>query len=178
MNIEGYVAVGSNLGDRLKTILMAIDMLDNLPGVSVLHVSTLLETDAVGDVHQPDFLNGVIKVRSELDARSMLTRLLSIESDLGRDRSSVPRGGPRTIDLDLLLWGTQVIETTELILPHPRFHERAFVLLPMVELAPDLIHPTNCLSMQALLAADIESNGDLLGRCRPAGPGPLIPPSS
>ena len=176
MNIEGYVAVGSNLGDRLKTILMAIDMLDDLPEVSVLHVSTLLETDAVGTVDQPDFLNGVIKVRSDLDAMSMLERLLGIESVLGRDRSATPPGGPRTIDLDLLIWGEEIIQTTNLTLPHPRFHERAFVLVPMVEMAPDLVHPVNGKTMRDLLWSEIQANGDLAQRCRPAGRGPLVPP--
>ena len=178
MMTEGYIAIGSNLGDRLKTILMGIDLIDELPEVAVLHVSTMLETLPVGDVDQPDFLNGVLKVRADLDASTMLNKLLDIESSLGRDRSSSTTGGPRTIDLDLILWGNAVIESEDLILPHPRFHERAFVLLPMVELAPDLIHPTMGSSMQSLLAADIQTNGDLLKRCRPAGPGPLIPPSS
>ncbi|MBG83102.1 MAG: 2-amino-4-hydroxy-6-hydroxymethyldihydropteridine diphosphokinase [Phycisphaerae bacterium] len=176
--MEGYVAVGSNLGDRLKNILMAVEMLDDLSGVSVLHVSTLLESDAVGDVDQPDFLNGVIKVRSDLDAKSMLEKLLAIELVLGRDRSSSPPGGPRTIDLDLILWGDQLVDSPELTLPHPRFQNRAFVLVPMVELAPDLVHPGNGKSMRDLLWLEIQSNGDLANRCRPAGRGPLVPPES
>ena len=176
MTTEGYIAIGSNLGDRLKTILMAVDLIDELPEVSVLHVSTMLETSAVGDVDQPDFLNGVLKVRSDLDSFSMLWKLLEIESHLGRERSSVTTGGPRTIDLDLILWGNEVVDSEHLTLPHPRFHERAFVLLPMVELAPDLVHPRNGSTMRDLLWSEIQSNGDLAQRCRPAGRGPLIPP--
>lgn len=175
---EGYIAVGSNLGDRLRTILAAVDMVDEVPGVSVLRLSTLLETTAVGDIQQPDFLNGVLKVRAELDALEMLESLLGIETALGRDRSASPPGGARIIDLDLLLWGDDVIEHDRLTLPHPRFHSRAFVLVPMVELAPDLVHPVNGRTMRDLLWLEIQSNGDLAKRCRPAGPGPLISPDS
>lgn len=178
MSIDGYIAVGSNLGDRLKTILMAVEMIDDLSGVSVLRVSTFLETDAVGEIDQPDFLNGVLKVQSDLQAATMLEHLLSIEARLGRDRSSVPSGGPRTIDLDLLMWGDEIIETADLTLPHPRFHERAFVLLPMVELAPELAHPADGKTMRDLLWLEIQSNGDIAQRCRPAGPGPLMPPEA
>ena len=160
---EGYIAIGSNLGDRLKTILMAVDLIDELPEVSVLHVSTMLETSAVGDVDQPDFLNGVLKV----DPISTRFRCLNCWRSSPILGENVPRSPPeawRTIDLDLILWGNEVVDSEHLTLPHPRFHERAFVLLPMVELAPDLVHPRNGSTMRDLLWSEIQSNGDLAQR--------------
>ncbi|MEE2907131.1 MAG: 2-amino-4-hydroxy-6-hydroxymethyldihydropteridine diphosphokinase [Planctomycetota bacterium] len=176
MTLQGFIGLGSNLGDRVTVILQAVEAIDDTPGVSVRRLSTLLETSPVGDHEQPDFLNAVAEVRSNLSAVEMMDILLSIEHQLGRDRTDGIQGGPRTIDLDLLIWGDVVQESPGLRLPHPRLPDRAFVLVPMVELAPEFVHPTLGKVMRDLLAEEIKHNGDLAGRCRPAGPGPLITP--
>ena len=129
-----YVGLGSNLGDREGTIRAA---LAKLPGV--VAVSTLRETDPVGITDQPRFLNGVAALETELAPRELLDVLLAVERRLGRERGQ--RWGPRTIDLDLLLYGDEVIDETGLTIPHPRLHERRFVLEPLAELSPALVVP-------------------------------------
>ena len=129
-----YVGLGANLGDRDATIRAAIA---ELPGVVV--VSTLRETDPVGVTDQPRFLNGVAALETELPPRELLDRLLAVERGLGRERRE--RWGPRTIDLDLLLYGDEVIDEDGLTIPHPRLHERRFVLEPLAEIAPELVIP-------------------------------------
>ena len=129
-----YVGLGANLGDREGTIRAAVA---NLPGVAA--VSTLRETDPVGFTDQPRFLNGVAALETELAPRELLDVLLAVERRLGRERGK--RWGPRTIDLDLLLYGDEVIDETGLTIPHPRLHERRFVLEPLADLAPKLVVP-------------------------------------
>jgi 2-amino-4-hydroxy-6-hydroxymethyldihydropteridine diphosphokinase len=129
-----YVGVGSNLGDREATIRAAID---SLPGV--VAVSELRETDPVGVTEQPPFLNGAVAVETDLSARELLDALLTIERVLGRERRE--RWGPRTIDLDLLLYGGETVEEPGLSVPHPRLHERRFALEPLAELDPELVVP-------------------------------------
>ena len=129
-----YVGVGSNLGDREATIRAAIAA---LPGV--VAVSTLRETDPVGVVDQPRFLNGAVRLETDLSARQLLDALLAIERELGRERRE--RWGPRTIDLDLLLYGDTTVDEPGLTVPHPRLHERRFVLEPLAELDPALVIP-------------------------------------
>jgi 2-amino-4-hydroxy-6-hydroxymethyldihydropteridine diphosphokinase len=118
--------------------------------VEVAAVSTLRETDPVGYEDQPRFLNGAARLETELAPRALLERLLEVERELGRDRSG-PRFGPRTIDLDLLLYGDELVHEDGLEIPHPRLHERAFVLEPLYELDPGLQVPGRG-SVQALLA--------------------------
>jgi 2-amino-4-hydroxy-6-hydroxymethyldihydropteridine diphosphokinase len=132
---RAYVGLGANLGDRERTIRRAVELLPD-----VVAVSQLIETDPVGYVDQPRFLNGVAALETELPPRALLERLLEIERSLGRTRDG-PRFGPRTIDLDLLLYGDEQIDEPGLTVPHPRMHERRFVLEPLAELAPDLIVP-------------------------------------
>jgi 2-amino-4-hydroxy-6-hydroxymethyldihydropteridine diphosphokinase len=129
-----YVGLGANLGDREGTIRAAVA---DLPGV--VAVSTLRETDPVGITDQPRFLNGVAVLETELAPRELLDVLLAVERRLGRERGR--RWGPRTIDLDLLLYGDEVIDETGLTIPHPRLHERRFVLEPLADLAPKLVVP-------------------------------------
>jgi 2-amino-4-hydroxy-6-hydroxymethyldihydropteridine diphosphokinase len=129
-----YVGLGSNLGDREGTIRAAVA---ELPGL--VSVSTLRETDPVGITDQPRFLNGVAALETELAPRELLDVLLTVERRLGRERGQ--RWGPRTIDLDLLLYGNEVIDETGLTIPHPRLHERRFVLEPLAELSPALVVP-------------------------------------
>jgi 2-amino-4-hydroxy-6-hydroxymethyldihydropteridine diphosphokinase len=132
--MRAYVGLGSNLGDRGRTLREAVDRLAATPGVEVVAVSSLRETDPVGPVtDQPRFLNGAVAVETSLGARALLDRLLAIEAELGRTREG-PRGGPRTLDLDLLLYGDERLDEPGLEVPHPRLHERAFVLEPLAEL--------------------------------------------
>jgi 2-amino-4-hydroxy-6-hydroxymethyldihydropteridine diphosphokinase len=152
---RAFVGLGSNLGDREGTILRALARLQDEPDLSVVRVSTLRETEPVGYVEQPRFLNGVAEVATELPARDLLTRLLAIERELGRTRGEGPPLGPRTIDLDLLLYGDEVIAQAGLQVPHPRLHERRFVLEPLAELTPGLVVPGHG-SVETLLA-ELES---------------------
>ena len=138
---RAFVGLGSNLGDREGTILRALARLQDDPGLSVVRVSALRETEPVGYVDQPQFLNGVVELATELPARDLLTRLLAIERELGRARGDGPPLGPRTIDLDLLLYGDEVIAQGGLQIPHPLMHERRFVLEPLAELAAEVVIP-------------------------------------
>jgi 2-amino-4-hydroxy-6-hydroxymethyldihydropteridine diphosphokinase len=131
---RAYVGVGANLGDREATIRAALEALPGLVGVSKLR-----ETDPVGVVDQPPFLNAAAVLETELAPRELLDTLLAVERELGRERRE--RWGPRTIDLDLLLYGERVVDEPGLAVPHPRLHERRFALEPLAELAPDAVVP-------------------------------------
>lgn len=138
---RAYVALGSNLGDREATIRGAVEELGRRPGVEVVAVSTLIDTSPVGVVDQPRFLNGVAAVETTLTAHELLVVLLDVERRFGRDRERAVPQGPRTLDLDLLLYGDDEIDEPGLVVPHPRLHEREFVLGPLAELAPGLEVP-------------------------------------
>ena len=140
-----YVGLGANLGNREATIAAAVA---ELPGV--VAVSTLRETDPVGITEQPRFLNGAAALETELTPRELLDMLLAVERRLGRERRE--RWGPRTIDLDLLLYGDQTVDEPGLAVPHPRLHERRFALEPLAELDPELVVPGRG-PVSALLAA-------------------------
>lgn len=131
---RAYVGIGANLGDREATIRAA---LAELPGV--VAVSALRETDPVGVAQQPPFLNGAAALETELAPRELLDVLLAVEQKLGRERRE--RWGPRTIDLDLLLFGRKTIDEPGLTVPHPRLHERRFALEPLLDLDPELSIP-------------------------------------
>ena len=135
-----YVGLGSNLGDREATLRRGVAMLGATRDVEILAVSTLRETDPVGVVDQPRFLNGAVAVETSLGPHELLALLIAIERELGRDRAGV-RWGPRTIDLDLLLYGDDVLDEPWLCVPHPLLHERQFVLEPLAELDPELEIP-------------------------------------
>ena len=147
---RAYVGLGSNLGDRESTIRAAVGELRAAEGVEVVAVSMLVDTEPVGYVDQPRFLNGVAALDTGLQARALLELLLAVEGRFGRDRSAVPAQGPRTLDLDLLLYGDAEIDEPGLRIPHPRLHERAFVLGPLAELEPGLEVPGKG-SIQTLL---------------------------
>jgi 2-amino-4-hydroxy-6-hydroxymethyldihydropteridine diphosphokinase len=149
---RAYIGIGANLGDREATIGRALELLAGDPAIEVVAVSTLRETDPVGYLDQPRFLNGAAALETELPPRELLARLLAVERELGRDRSSGPRYGPRPIDLDLLLYGSTRLREPDLELPHPRLHERAFALEPLAELDPALEVPGRGL-VEALLLA-------------------------
>jgi 2-amino-4-hydroxy-6-hydroxymethyldihydropteridine diphosphokinase len=146
-----YIGLGSNLGDREATIRRALELLAADSAVEVEAVSSLRDTEPVGYADQPRFLNGVAALRTELAPRAVLEWLQHIEAALGRDRSG-PRFGPRTIDLDLLLYDALQVDEPGLEIPHPRLVERRFVLEPLAELDSALEVPGSG-SVQALLAA-------------------------
>jgi 2-amino-4-hydroxy-6-hydroxymethyldihydropteridine diphosphokinase len=146
-----FVGIGSNLGQPERQIGAALDQLAAEEGVELVAVSSLCETEPVGYLDQPNFLNGVAHIETELPAGELLKRLLAIESRLGRVRGEGPRFGPRTIDLDLLLYGDETIDEPGLTVPHPRLAERRFALEPLAELAPGLEIP-GLGPVQALLA--------------------------
>jgi 2-amino-4-hydroxy-6-hydroxymethyldihydropteridine diphosphokinase len=137
---RAYVGLGSNLGDREHMIWGAVHMLAFNPDVDVVAVSTLRETDPVGYLDQPPFLNAAAALDTELSPRALLDLLLTVERELGRTREG-PRFGPRTIDLDLLLYGDEIVDEPGLSVPHPRLHERVFALEPLSELDPALVVP-------------------------------------
>jgi 2-amino-4-hydroxy-6-hydroxymethyldihydropteridine diphosphokinase len=137
---RAYLGLGANLGDRERTLLVAVDALDAEEGIEVVEVSTLRETDPVGVGEQPPFLNGVVAVDTTLPARELLDRLLRLEQRFGRVRVAGEHA-PRTLDLDLLLYDDETIDEPGLTVPHPRMHERRFVLEPLAELAPGLLVP-------------------------------------
>ena len=137
---RAYVGLGANLGDRERTIREAVQTLGAEIGIEVAAVSTLRETEPVGVGEQPRFLNGVLALDTTFGARELLDLLLAVEQHFGRIRSAGEHG-PRTIDLDLLLYGDEEIDEPGLTVPHPRLHERPFVLEPLAELSPDLVVP-------------------------------------
>jgi 2-amino-4-hydroxy-6-hydroxymethyldihydropteridine diphosphokinase len=148
---RAFVGLGSNLGDREGTLRAAVGRLRSLPETKVVRVSRFRNTEPVGYVEQPRFLNGAVELETGLPARRLLDALMEVERHFGRDRLAVPAQGPRTLDLDLLLYGDERISEPGLEVPHPRLHERAFVLEPLAELDPTLEVPGNG-PVQTLLA--------------------------
>ena len=146
-----FVGIGSNLGEPEAQIAAALEQLADEEGIALVAVSSLRETEPVGYLDQPNFLNGVAQLDTELQPRELLERLLAIESRLGRVRGEGPRFGPRTIDLDLLVYGDEIVDEPGLTVPHPRLAERLFALEPLAELAPGLAIP-GLGPVQALLA--------------------------
>lgn len=146
-NTDVYIALGSNLGDREVNLRSAIDELQQ--EVELLAGSRIYETAPYGYLDQADFLNQVIKVRTDLLPQELLTFMKNLEEELGR----IPtfRDGPRMIDLDILFYGDMILDLPDLVIPHPRLHERAFVLVPLADIAPDLQHPILSYSILELL---------------------------
>lgn len=156
------VGLGGNLGDAAVTLRNAFKELDALPDTRLLRTSRLYRSRAWGRTDQADFINAVAMLQTELGARELLDALLGIEHDAGRERNLDERWGPRTLDLDLLLYGDAVIDEPGLHVPHPHLHERSFALVPLVEIAPDAMIP-GIGSARAALAvlepSDIEAIG-------------------
>jgi 2-amino-4-hydroxy-6-hydroxymethyldihydropteridine diphosphokinase len=136
---EAFVGLGANLDNPLQQVTQAISELDGIEHTRVLAASSLYRSAPIGYADQPDFINAVAKLQTGLSPRRLLDALHVIENRHGRRRSV--RNAPRTLDLDLLLYGAVVVREEDLILPHPRMHERAFVLLPLAEIAPDASLP-------------------------------------
>jgi len=149
-----YLGLGSNLGEREQNLQMAINFLKERMNVEI--VSPVYDTAPVGDTNQPRFLNMVIKVSTRLSGNTLLFIAKGIESKLGR----VPIGSPRPIDIDILFYGDQLIDTPpDLVVPHPRLTERAFVLMPLNDIAPDLVHPVTKKTVKEMLEAVEDKDG-------------------
>ena len=145
-----YLSLGSNLGDREQMLRQALERLA-AAGLRILRVSSIRETEPVDVLDQPRFLNLVAEAETDLFPRQLLARTQRVELELGRKRLR-PKG-PRTIDIDILLYGDAVIDSPELTVPHPRMAQRRFVLEPLAELAPDLRHPVTRRTVREMLAA-------------------------
>ena len=133
---DSFLSLGSNMGNRLDMLKQAVQLLMHHPSVRVAAISSLYETDPVGVTDQDPFLNMVVRLDTELNALALLDACQEIERKLNRER--LIRWGPRTIDLDILLYNQEDIKTERLVVPHPRMHERAFVLIPLLEIHPSL----------------------------------------
>jgi 2-amino-4-hydroxy-6-hydroxymethyldihydropteridine diphosphokinase len=149
-HITAFIGLGANVGDRRGNIAAALEKLGLSEGVKVVRVSKLMENPAVGmGEDAPAFLNAVAQTETTLGSHALLHRMLEIERELGRNRRE--KWAPRPIDLDLLLYGEHIISSDELLVPHPLMHERRFVLEPMAEIAPDMVHPTLQMTIAGLL---------------------------
>ena len=161
MSANTAIALGSNIGDSHAILSRAIDALAQTQGITVLSKSSLYRTKAVGPP-QPDYLNGCVLLQVEMIPELLLEILLKIENNFGRLRSQ--RWGARTLDLDILLYSNRIIETPKLQIPHPRMRERAFVLVPLVEIAPDWIEPVSGLAIKELIkdvdCSDVRKEGN------------------
>jgi 2-amino-4-hydroxy-6-hydroxymethyldihydropteridine diphosphokinase len=141
--VVAFVGLGSNLGDSARTLLVAREALACLPDTRLVRASRLYRTPAWGVTEQPDFLNAVAMLETELEPQSLLAALLAVERGAGRLRreDGSDRWGPRTLDLDLLLYGDREIDEIGLRVPHPHLHQRAFALVPLLEIAPGAVIP-------------------------------------
>jgi 2-amino-4-hydroxy-6-hydroxymethyldihydropteridine diphosphokinase len=152
--IRAFVGLGGNEGDVETTLTEALWAVDALPQTTIRRQSAVYRTPAWGRTDQPDFLNAVVELQTRMVARVLLDSLLEIEQRFGRVRRPEDRWGPRVLDLDLLLYGDEVVEEAGLSLPHPRLHERAFVLVPLAEIAPGLVVPGKGVVKELLAAVD------------------------
>jgi len=137
--VRAYVGLGANLGDPKVQVEQALQALSEIPGTRLARSSSLYRSAPVGDAAQPDFVNAVAEIATIQEPRPLLGELLAIEARFGRARGL--RNAPRTLDLDLLLYGERMIAEADLVVPHPRMYERAFVLAPLVEIAPEIAIP-------------------------------------
>ncbi|MGN1387164.1 MAG: 2-amino-4-hydroxy-6-hydroxymethyldihydropteridine diphosphokinase [Bacillus sp. (in: firmicutes)] len=149
MKSVAYISLGSNMDDRLSYLKGAIEELHKDEHISINKISSIYETDPVGYTNQGNFLNIVVKLETDYEAEQLLQKCLQIELELGRERKI--RWGPRTIDLDILLYNQDNIETDDLSVPHPRMHERAFVIIPLLEIEPNIELPAMELPLQKVL---------------------------
>lgn len=151
-----YIGIGSNIGDPLKNCYEATKKIGQIQHSRLISCSPLYKTEPVGVKGQDWYINGAVSMATGLLARELINKLLAIEADMGRVRNE--RWEPRIIDLDILLFGGDIINEKDLVIPHPLMHERRFVISPMVDLAPDLIHPVLGKTMTELLLAISDDN--------------------
>ncbi|MCH2149163.1 MAG: 2-amino-4-hydroxy-6-hydroxymethyldihydropteridine diphosphokinase, partial [Phycisphaerales bacterium] len=170
----GYLGLGSNVGDRMAALLGGAAALDELDDIAVRRMATVLETEPVGVEGHGAYLNTVVEIETTKSPVELLMACLLVERGMGRVRQPGGACLPRRLDIDVLLLGECVHGDGEVTVPHPRMHERAFVLVPMVELAADVVHPVSGLSMHDLLQAEIEMHGPVEDRCAILKPGPLL----
>lgn len=161
--VRVYLGMGSNLGDRAAHLDFAVAAMGRLPGTRVVAVSSVIETAPVGPIEQGAYLNGAIAIETELSPRELLGALQSLERTRGRDRRAEARWGPRTLDLDILVYADLVLDEPGLTIPHPRGHQRRFVLGPLAELAPELVLP-----------GQRRTVAELLGRLDDGGAGGVV----
>jgi 2-amino-4-hydroxy-6-hydroxymethyldihydropteridine diphosphokinase len=159
--MQAWIGLGGNLGDAVATLHAALQDLDNLPQTRLVRASKLYRTPAWGVVEQPDFINAVALLDTRLPPRDLLDALLGIERAFGRERHDSERWGPRVLDLDLLLYDSAVIDEPGLRVPHPHLHERAFALLPLVEITPDAFIPGIARAADVLRALDSSAIEDV-----------------
>ena len=150
--VTAHLGLGSNVGDRLETLTSAVFALDESDGITVVGVSGVYETAPWGGVDQPPFLNMVVAVHTTLSPHALLDEVQATEAAYGRDRAAEQRWGPRTLDIDILLYGEVVLDEPDLTIPHPRLTERAFVLVPLMDVAPGLTLPDGTRLSRALAA--------------------------
>lgn len=165
-----YISLGSNQGDRLANLRLAVEALKGIPGTLVTGTSGIYATEPVGKTNQPEFLNLAAEIETGLEPGDLLAALQNVEKGLGRERGE--RWGPRTIDLDILYFGQRIVGQPDLTIPHPRAQQRAFVLEPLAELAPELVDPVT-----GKTVAEMLERLDRSGQCveRAAGlPSPLL----
>ena len=150
--VKVYIAMGSNVGERAQTLRKALDIMRQSGDITLRRISTFIETKPVGGPeYQEDYLNAAVEIETTLLPEDLLALLGGIEKTLGRDRKKETRWGPRTCDLDILLYGDEIIDTPNLTIPHPRMCERMFVLQPLAEIAPTLQHPESFKTVSEIL---------------------------
>ncbi|HOQ10184.1 MAG TPA: 2-amino-4-hydroxy-6-hydroxymethyldihydropteridine diphosphokinase [Syntrophomonadaceae bacterium] len=158
MNKSVYISLGSNMGSKRENLAQAVELISNIPGVKLKNRSSLYETEPWGKTDQDKFLNQVIEIETSLPPRELLKELQDIEINMGRQRKE--KWGPRIIDLDILLYGNEVLDDPQLAIPHPRMRERLFVLVPLAEIGADLRFPDNGATVREVLSSVLAREGN------------------
>lgn len=158
MNKSVYISLGSNMGSKRGNLAQAVELISNIPGVKLKNRSSLYETEPWGKTDQDKFLNQVIEIETSLPPRELLKELQDIEINMGRQRKE--KWGPRIIDLDILLYGNEVLDDPQLAIPHPRMRERLFVLVPLAEIGADLRFPDNGATVREVLSSVLAREGN------------------
>ena len=153
-----YIGLGSNIGNKIGQLQLARELIEQIGDLEVIRASSLYLTSPWGNTEQEDFVNQVIEARTGLSALDLLYRLQEIEIKMGRQRNV--KWGPRSIDLDILLYGDEIIDLPELKVPHPHMRERLFVLIPLQEINPELVFPEDGVKLKEVLISDLDREGN------------------